>query len=171
MKSTVEPLEGNKVKLSIEVDGAEFEKEVDAAFKRIAFEIRLPGFRPGKAPRKLIEARIGTEAARGDALEHALPNYYAEAVQEHEVDVIASPEIDITAGREEGDVAFDAVVEVRPEVNLGGYDSLRVTIDSPEVTDEELDSRIDRLRENYAQLEEVERPAQTGDHVTLDISG
>jgi trigger factor len=171
MKSTVEPLEGNKVKLSIEVDGAEFEKEVDAAFKRISFEIRLPGFRPGKAPRKLIEARIGTEAAREDALNHALPGYYVEALDEHEIDAIAQPEIEITSGQEEGDVAFDAVVEIRPEVNLGGYDSLRVTIDSPEVTDEELEERIDRLRENYAQLEEVQRPVQTGDHVTIDIAG
>ena len=171
MKSTVEPLEGNKVKLSIEVDGAEFEKEVDAAFRRIAYEVRLPGFRPGKAPRRLLEARIGVEAARSDALEHAISGYYAEALSEHELDVIAQPEVDITAGREGGDVAYDLVVEVRPEVNLGGYDSLRVTIDSPEVADEDVETRVDRLRENFAQLETVERPAQTGDHVTIDISG
>ena len=75
MKATVEPQEGNKVKLSIHVDAAEFEREVDAAFRRIASEVRIPGFRPGKAPRSLLEARIGTEAARGDALEHALPKY------------------------------------------------------------------------------------------------
>ncbi|MGI8710653.1 MAG: trigger factor [Acidimicrobiales bacterium] len=171
MRSTVEPVEGNKVKVSVEVDGTEFEKEVDAAFRRIAKEVRLPGFRPGKAPRRLLEARIGTEAARGDALEHALPGYFAEAVQEHDVDVIAAPEIDLTAGREDGDVAFDAVVEVRPEVNLGGYGSLRVTIASPEVSDEEVEERIDRLRENFAQLEAVDRPARTGDHVTIDVAG
>jgi trigger factor len=171
MKSTVEPIEGNKVKLSIEVDGTEFEREIDAAFRRIAHEVRIPGFRPGKAPRRLLEARIGTEAARGDALEHALPNYYADAVAEHEVDVIAAPEIDITAGREEGDVAFDAVVEVRPEVNLGGYRSLRVTIDSPEVTDDEVDERIARIREGQGELAPVERPVQTGDHVTIDVAG
>ncbi|MBA3280820.1 MAG: trigger factor [Acidimicrobiia bacterium] len=171
MKATVEPVEGNKVKVSVEIDGTEFEHEVDAAFKRIAGEVRIPGFRPGKAPRKLLEARIGTEAARGDALEHALPKYYAEAVTEHEVDVIAPPEIDITAGREEGDVAFAAVVEVRPVVNLGGYDSLRVTIPSPEVTDDEVDERVDRLRESLAQLDVVERPAAAGDHVTIDVSG
>lgn len=172
MKATVEPVEGNnKVKVSIEIDGAEFEHEVDAAFKRIAGEVRIPGFRPGKAPRKLLEARIGTEAARGDALEHALPRYYADAVTEHEVDVIAPPEIDITAGREDGDVAFDAVVEVRPVVNLGGYGSLRVTIPSPEVADDEVDERVDRLRESFARLEPVERPAIEGDHVTIDVSG
>ena len=81
------------------------------AFKRIAREVRLPGFRPGKAPRKVLEARIGLEAARGDALENSLPAYYADAVAEHEVDVIAAPEIDITDGEESGDVSFEAVVE------------------------------------------------------------
>jgi trigger factor len=133
MKSTLEPQEGNKVKLSIAVDEAEFEKDIDDAFKRIAREVRLPGFRPGKAPRKVLEARIGLEAARGEAFEQAVPKYYLEAVSEHDVDVIAQPEFDITAGQESGDVAFDAVVEVRPQVTVGGYDSLRVTIPSPDV--------------------------------------
>lgn len=171
MKATVEPQEGNKVKLSITVDSDEFEQQIDAAFKRIAREVRIPGFRPGKAPRQLLEARIGTAAARGEALEHAIPQYYAEAVQEHDVDVIAAPDIDITGGEEEGDVAFDAVVEVRPVVTVGGYDSLRVTIESPEVSDDELTERIDRLRESFGKLEDVERPAQTGDSVTIDIAG
>lgn len=171
MKSSLEPLEGNKVKLSIAVDEAEFEKDIDAAFKRIAREVRLPGFRPGKAPRKVLEARIGLEAARIEALEHALPAYYVEAVTEHDVDVIAQPEFDITAGKEEGDVAFDATVEVRPVVIVGGYASLRVTIPSPDVDPAEIDARIDRLRESFAQLEEVERAAQEGDNVTIDISG
>jgi trigger factor len=171
MKATVEPVEGNKVKLSIQVDSEEFEPQVDAAFKRIAREVRIPGFRPGKAPRKLIEARIGVEAARGDALEHAVRQYYAEAVEEHDIDVIAAPEIDLTAGRDEGDVAFDAVVEVRPVAQVGGYDSLRVTIDSPEVSDEEVQERIDHLRENFAELVEVDRPVLSGDAVTIDIVG
>lgn len=171
MKSTVEALEGNKVKLSVAIDEAEFEKEIDAAFKRIAREVRLPGFRPGKAPRKVLEARIGLEAARIEAIEHAVPSFYLQAVDEHEVDVIAQPEFDITSGKEEGPVEFDAVVEVRPKVNPSGYASLRVTIPSPEVDDEEIDLRIERLRENYATLEEVERPALTGDNVTIDIAG
>jgi trigger factor len=171
MKSTVEALEGNKVKLSIEVDAAEFETDIDAAFKRIAREVRLPGFRPGKAPRKVLEARIGIEAARGEAFEQALPKYYLEAVDEHDVDVIAQPEWEITAGQEGGDVAFDATVEVRPVVTVGGYDGLRVTIPSPDVDPTEIDARIDRLRESFAELEDVERPAQTGDNVTIDIAG
>ena len=77
MQSTVEPLEGNKVKVSVEVEEAEFEAEVDAAFRRIAREARIPGFRPGKVPRRILEARVGTEAARADALQHSLPDYYA----------------------------------------------------------------------------------------------
>jgi len=171
MKSTVEPLEGNKVKVSIEVGESEFDQEVDAAFKRIAREVRIPGFRPGKAPRRILEARVGTEAARADALQHALPEYYAKAVTEHEVDVIAAPEIDITSGETEGDVVFDAVVEIRPQITVGGYANLRVTIDSPEVTDEEIDHRIDHLREQFAEYVTVSREAREGDQVTIDISG
>lgn len=172
MKSSLEPLEGNKVKLSISVDDDEFEKEIDAAFKRIAREVRLPGFRPGKAPRKVLEARIGLDAARVDALEHAVPTFYMEAVTEHDVDVIAQPEFDITSGQEEGEeVAFEAVVEVRPVVTVPGYASLRVEIPSPSVDDAELDARIDHLRESHAELQPVERPAQEGDNVTIDIAG
>ncbi|NLD76152.1 MAG: trigger factor [Acidimicrobiales bacterium] len=171
MKSTVEPVEGNKVKLSIEVDSKAFEQEVDAAFKRIAREVRIPGFRPGKAPRKLIEARIGLEAARGDAIEHAVPRFYSDAIREHDVDVIAAPEYDLTSTVEDEHLAFDAVVEVRPTVNPAGYESLRVTIDSPEVTEDEIEQQLERLREAYGQLEAVERAAEAGDHVLIDIVG
>ncbi|MCU1354117.1 MAG: trigger factor [Acidimicrobiales bacterium] len=171
MKSTLEPLEGNKVKLSVEVPDDEFEGEIDAAFKRIAREVRIPGFRPGKAPRQLLEARIGAGAARGEALQHALPEYYAKAIREHDVDVIAAPELDITAGEESGDVVFDAVVEVRPKLVVGGYASLRITVDSPEATDEEVQERIDRLRDGFAELVTADRPAIDGDHVSIDIAG
>jgi trigger factor len=171
MQSTVEPAEGNKVKLRVEVPGDVFEQEVDAAFKRMAREVRLPGFRPGKVPRKVLEARVGVEAARNDALQHALPEYYAAALAEHEVDAIAPPEIEITAGEDEGDVTFDAVVEVRPEVKVGGYGSLRVVIDGPEPTEEEVDQRVEHLREQFSTLSEVERPAAEGDTVTIDITG
>ena len=171
MKSTVEPVEGNKVKLSIEVDRDAFEKEVDAAFKRIAREVRMPGFRPGKAPRKLLEARIGLEAARGDAIEHAVPRYYSDAVIEHDVDVIAAPDFDVTTTVEDEELAFTAVVEIRPTVNPAGYDSLRVTVPSPDVTEEDVDDRVQQLRENFATLEVVERPAADGDVVTIDIAG
>src|SRR5687767_1351783 len=127
MRSSVEPLEGNKVKLSVEVDEQEFEKALDAAFRRIAREVRIPGFRPGKAPRRILEARIGVEAARQEALRESLPDYYAQALRESEIDPIAPPEIDITAGEDSGPIAFDAVVEVMPQVNVAGYQNLQVT--------------------------------------------
>src|SRR5205823_10417749 len=118
MRTTVEPLEGNKVKLSVEVDEDEFEKALDAAFRKIAREVRIPGFRPGKAPRRLLEARIGSEVARDQALRDALPDYYTQAVAAEALDTIGRPEIDITGGQEEGDLEFDAVVEVRPLVEI-----------------------------------------------------
>ena len=102
MKAVVEPLEGNKVKLTIEVDEQEFEKAIDAAFRKIAREVRIPGFRPGKAPRRILEARLGKETGRNEALRDALPDYYSQALREHDVDAIAPPEIDITAGQESG---------------------------------------------------------------------
>ena len=171
MKTTVEPLEGNKVKLSVEVDEREFDRALDAAFRKIAREVRIPGFRPGKAPRRLLEARLGAEAARAEALRDSLPTYYEQALKDHDVDAIAPPEIDITAGEESGPVAFDAVVEVRPQVSVGGYSGLQVTVPSPEVTDEEIDRQVDRLREQFGELQTVGRPARDGDHVSIDIKG
>ena len=171
MRSTVEPLEGNRVKLSVEVDADEFEKAVDAAFKKIAREVSIKGFRPGKAPRKVIESRIGPLAGREQALQDSLPDYYSQAVIEHDVDVIAPPEIDVTGGHESGAVAFDAVVEVRPSVQVPGYGGLSVTIDRPVVDESVLDAQIDRMRELDATLADVDRPAQEGDTVTIDIAG
>jgi trigger factor len=171
MKSTVEPLEGNKVKLSVEVEAGEFESAVDAAFKKIAKEVRLPGFRPGKAPRKVLEARIGLLAGREQALQDSLPDYYSAAVIEHDVDVIAPPEIDITGGHESGDVAFDAVVEIRPSIEVSGYGGLSVTLERPGVDEAALDAQIDRMRDLDSTLEVVDRPAQEGDTVTIDIAG
>ena len=171
MKATVETLEGNKVKVSVEVDETEFESAVDDAFRRIAREVRIPGFRPGKAPRRVLEAQLGSGFAREEALRHALPEYYAKAVRENDVDVIAPPEIDITGGEEDGPVVFDAVVEIRPEIAISGHDDLTVTIPSPLVSDEEVDAQVERLRQNFAELATVDRAAQDGDNVTIDIAG
>ncbi len=169
VKSTVEPLEGNKVKVVVEVEEAEFDKELDAAFRRLAKEVRLPGFRPGKAPRKVLEARIGQGYAREEAFRHSLPDYYSKAVIEHEVDVIAPPEIDITEGMESGAVTFDAVVEVRPSIDIDGYEGLEVEIPRIDVNDDDIDEAVDRLRGQHAELETVDRPAAEGDRVSIDI--
>jgi trigger factor len=171
MKTTVEPLEGNKVKLSVEVDEAEFDKAIDAAFRKIARDVRVPGFRPGKTPRRILEARIGSEYAREQALRDAIPEYLAAAVRSNDIDLIATPQVDLTAGAEEGPVAFDATVEVRPEVNVPGYGSLRVEIMRPTPTDEEVDAQIDRLRKSFGELTDVDRPAVNGDNVTIDLWG
>jgi trigger factor len=171
VKTTVEPLEGNKVKVSVSVDETEFDKAIDAAFKKLAQEVRIPGFRPGKAPRKVLEKRLGPEVGRGQALHDSLPEFYAQAVKENDVDVIAAPELEITEGEEEGPVTFEAVVEIRPIVQVPGYGSLRITVDPPEATDEEVDEQIERLRSQFGELTAVERPVQEGDFVTIDVAG
>ena len=169
MKSTVEALEGNKVKLSINVDEAEFDKDIDAAFRKIAREVRLPGFRAGKAPRRVLEARIGVGPAREQALRDSIPQYLAKAVREHDVDLIASPEVNITSGEEEGPVGFDATCEVRPEVTVPGYDELRVELPAPVATDTEVDEAVQGQLRRMGDLVDAGRPAATGDFVTLDI--
>lgn len=171
MKAVVEPLDGNLVKLSVEVDEAEFEEAVDAAFRRIAREVRIPGFRPGKAPRRLLEARLGASAAREEAFREALPAYYSQAVRDHDVDVIDSPKIEITGGEASGPIAFDAVVEIRPRIIVPGYAGLRVTVPRPEASLEEIDAQIERLRDQFGDLSTVERPVQDGDHVSMNIVG
>ncbi len=169
MESSVEALEGNKVKVTVQISEAEFEKDLDVAFKRLAKEVRLPGFRAGKAPRKVLEARIGSEYARGDAFENSLPRYYSEAVRDHEVDVIAPPEIDITDGETEGPVSFDAVVEVRPQVTIAGYDSLEVVVDAPEVDEDEINEAQDRFLKAFGELVDADRPAEAGDTIIMNI--
>ena len=171
MRSSVESLEGNKVKVSVEVDEAEFDRAIDAAFRKIARDTRIPGFRPGKAPRRILETRLGTDVAREEALRDSLPDYYIQALEEQDVDAIAAPEIAITGGREGGPVQFEAVVEVRPQVSVAGYQGLRVTVPSPDVTDTEVDRQLDRLREQFGELQTVSRPGRDGDHVLIDLSG
>src|SRR5438445_547621 len=142
METTVEALEGNKVRLRVAVPASEFESAIDAAFRKLAREVRIPGFRPGKAPRRLLEAHLGTEIAREQAIRDSVPDYYLKAVEVEDLDTIAPPEFEITSGQEEGDVEFDAVVEVRPQAEIEGYDSLQVPVKEtkrkvlPEATDE-----------------------------------
>jgi trigger factor len=171
VKATVSPLEGNKVKLSVEVDEDEFDKALNSAYRKIAREVRIPGFRPGKAPRKVLERRLGPQVGREQALHDALPEYYAQALVDHDVDAIDSPHIDITAGEDDGPVAFEATVEVRPAVLVPGYGGLRVELPRPEVSEAEVDEQIDRMRQVQATLTEVDRPAREGDAVTVDITG
>jgi len=171
METTVEALEGNKVRLKVAVPASEFEAAIDAAFRKLAKEVRIPGFRPGKAPRRLLEAHFGPEVAREQALRDSVPDYYSQAVQAEELDTIAPPELEITSGQEDGDVEFDAVVEVRPQVEIQGYDVLQITLDDPSVKDEEIDAQIDQLRERFADLEDSTTPLSNGDYAQLNIKG
>jgi trigger factor len=170
VKSSVEPLEGNKVKLYVEVDEAEFEKDIDQAFRSIAREVKLPGFRNGKAPRRVLEARIGIGPAREQALRDAIPQYLGKAVREHDVDLVATPDVEITGGQDDGLVEFEAECEVRPEITVPGYAGLRIELESPEPTADEIaEARDEELKQGGA-LADVDRPAQAGDFLTLDLA-
>jgi trigger factor len=172
MRATAEPMDGNLVRLSVEIDEPEFDRAVGDVVRTLARQVRVPGFRPGKVPRKVLEARMGGAGAlRAEALRESLPDFYARAVVDTELDPIAQPDIDITAGEDQGAVSFDAVVQVRPLVAIPGYDGLQVTLPGLAVKDDEVQRQIDRLRENDAELEVVERPAIDGDFVTIDLHG
>ncbi len=158
------------VKLSITVDEAEFDRDIDQAFRKIGRQVNLPGFRAGKVPRKVLEARVGLSAARDEALRDAVPVYLAQAVREHDVDLIATPEVEITGGADEGDVSFDAVCEVRPVVTVPGYGGLRVELPSPAATDDEIDEAVDAERRRQGSLVDAGRGAEHGDHVTITLS-
>ena len=170
MKSSVEPLEGNKVKLYIEVDEAEFDRDIDRAFKAIAREVNLPGFRAGKAPRRLLEARIGIGPAREQALRDSIPQYLGKAVREHDVDLVDTPSIEITGGETEGIVEFEAECLVRPEIEVPGYNGLRIELESPLPTEVEIDEAQNTELRQSGSLADAGRPAAAGDFLTLDLS-
>ena len=171
MKSTCEALEGNKVLLTVEIDETDFDRDIDSAFSKIAREVRLPGFRQGKAPRRVLEARIGIDAARSQALNDSIPTYLARAVRENDVDIIATPDIEITGGQESGPVSFTATCEIRPTVSVPGYAGLRVEIDVVEVDDSDIDEVVLAERRRLGTLVDADRPAQVGDFVTVDLVG
>ncbi len=165
-------MEGNLVRLSVEIDEPEFDRALGDVVRSLAQQVRVPGFRPGKVPRKVLEARMGGSGAlRAEALRESLPDFYARAVVDTELDPIAQPEIDITGGEDSGGVSFDAVVQVRPLVAIPGYDGLQVTLPGLSVGDDEVQGQLDRLRENDAELNVVDRPAIDGDFVTIDLHG
>lgn len=171
METSIETLEGNKVRLRVAVPADEFESAIDAAFRKLAHEVRIPGFRPGKAPRRILEAHLGPELAREQALRDALPDYYSQAVAAEALDTIAPPEIDITAGQDSGDVEFDAVVEVRPQARVEGYTGLKVTLLDPAVPEADVDAQVDVIRDRFADLEDSAAPLQKGDYTQLNIKG
>ena len=171
VNSSVKNLEDNKVKVTIEVPEDDIEIAIDAAFKKLAKEVKLPGFRQGKAPRKVLEAKFGKEYARSEALNDIVGDIYFQAVNEHELDVIAQPQLELIEGQESGSAVFEATVEVRPVLEIDGYKDLEIEVSSPHVTQEEIDESINRLLEQASERNEVSRPAIGGDFVTMDLSG
>lgn len=175
MKSTLENIEDTPgkrlVKISLTVDEAEFDRDIDRAFRKLANEVRMPGFRAGKVPRKVLEARIGVAPAREQALRDSIPQYLANAVREHDLDLIATPEVEITAGADEGPVSFDATCEIRPEITVPGYGGLRVEVPAPVAGDDEIDQAIRAELRRHGSLVDVDRAVESGDHVTLDLNG
>lgn len=170
MRATSSVLENNRIKLVVEIDDAELAQAIDDAAVTLSQQVSVKGFRKGKVPKQVLIANIGGPAIlRGEAIRESVPNFYALAVGETKIDPINQPEITITAGEDEGQLVFEAEVEVRPEVSLSGYHGLNVTVPSPFVTDDELESQINRFRETDAVLEDVDRPIINGDLVSMDI--
>ena len=172
MRATAEPVDGNRVRLSIEVDAAEVDDAMADTIRRLARQVRVPGFRPGKVPRQVLEARLGGAAAlRQQAVSDLLPDLYARAVADTAVDPIAPPEIDVHGAEGPGPLTVDAVVEVRPTVSVAGYQGLQVTLPAVGVSDEEVEQQVDRLRNQHGELVAADRPARDGDHITIDLHG
>jgi trigger factor len=170
MNATTTTLENNHVKLVVEVDEPEMAEAIDAAAAKLSKQVSIKGFRKGKVPKNVLMAHLGGPSAlRNEAIRDSIPDFYAHAVSDTLIDPIAQPDINITAGEEEGVLVFEADVEVRPEVPLSGHNDLRVTIPSPVVTDDEVNAQIDRFRETDAVLNDVDRPIVTGDLVSMDI--
>ncbi len=162
--------EKNKVQLTIDIREDELTHFVDQAIRNIGRQARIPGFRPGKAPRKVLEARIGQKALRQQAIDDAMEAYYKRALLDNGVDAIAAPGMEIVAGEESGDVQVLLAVEVRPVVSVDGYDSIEIEIERHNVTDSDVDDYLNVLAEQVGQLKEVERPIEQGDTVTADLA-
>lgn len=171
MKSTVEQLSPTRVRINVEVPFEELKPDFDRAYKALAKQVRIPGFRPGKAPAKLLEARLGRGAVLEQVVNDALPGRYSEAVTTSEVKVIGQPEIEITKIEDGQELAFTAEVDVRPEITLPeDYSSIAVTVDAIEITDEDIDEQLQSLRKRFGTLVGVERAVQDGDFVSIDLS-
>lgn len=170
MKSTVEQLSPTRVRINVEVPFTELEPDFDRAFKALAQQVRLPGFRPGKAPRKLLEARVGRGAVLEQVVNDALPSRYSEAVSASDVKPLGQPEIEVTKLEDGQELAFTAEVDVRPEITLPEFDALKITVDPIQVDDDEVDAELQSLRARFGTLTGVERGAQEGDFVSIDLS-
>ena len=172
MSVQVEKLEKNMAKLTIEVSAAEFEKALEDAFLKNKNKISVPGFRKGKVPRQMVEKMYGPEIFYEDAANALIPDAYSKALDECEEDIVSSPEIDVTQIEKGKSFIFTATVALKPEVKLGKYKGVKVEAAEVTVTDEEVDAKIEKERENNARTIEVtDRPVKDGDMTVLDFEG
>ncbi|MFL6174655.1 MAG: trigger factor [Marmoricola sp.] len=169
MKSAVETLNPTRAKLTIEVEFEELKPSLDAAYQRIAKQVNVPGFRKGKVPPAVIDRQVGRGAVLDEAINDALPKLYVQALQENDLQPLAQPEIDITKFADNEALEFTAEVDVRPSIDLPKLDDLAVEVDAIVISEEDINEQVEHLRERFATLNEVERPAQDGDVVTIDL--
>jgi trigger factor len=170
VKSTVEQLSPTRVRINVEVPFTELEPDFDRAFKQLAQQVRLPGFRPGKAPRKLLEARIGRGAVLEQVVNDALPSRYSEAVTTSEVRPLGQPDIEVTKLEDGEELVFTAEVDIRPEITIPDLEALKIEVDPIEVSDDDVDAELQNLRARFGTLKGVERPVEDGDFVSIDLS-
>jgi trigger factor len=159
----VERLPASRVQLRVEAPAAELDAAVTAALRRLAGRVRLPGFRPGKAPAAMVERAVGWDAVRQEAVDALLPELYSRALDQAGVQPVDDPELDLSPVERGQPFVFTATVTVRPDVELGDYTSLRVEVPSTEVSDDQVDEMIEELRRRNSELRDVDRPAQAGD--------
>ncbi|MFI2034220.1 trigger factor [Streptomyces bottropensis] len=169
MKSAVETLNPTRVRLSIEVPFEELKDSLDAAYKKINQQVTVKGFRKGKIPARVIDQRFGRGAVLEEAVNDALPKFYTDAVNEAELNVLGQPEVDITELKDGETLNFTAEVDVRPAIEIPDYSGIEVEVDAVEVTEEDIEKAVEQLRERFASTSPVERAAEDGDVVTIDL--
>ena len=171
VQTSHERLDGDRVKLRVEVSESAFKPALEAAYRKWANDIRVPGFRRGKVPRPIIDARVGPDVVREQALRDSLPGFYSDALRAEELEAIAPPDIEVVEFEGGSRLVFEATVDVRPEIAVPDLSSIEVEAPPSEVTDEDVDEQLERLRDRFAELETVYREARRGDYVLIDLSG
>ncbi len=169
MKSAVETLSPTRAKITVEVPFEELKPSLDAAYQAIAKQINIPGFRKGKVPPPVIDRQVGRGAVLDEAINDALPKLYVQALQDNDLHPLAQPEIDVTKLEDNTLLEFTAEVDVRPSIEVPAYDALSVQVEDVTVSDENIAEQVEELRERFATLKDVERPAADGDVVTIDL--
>jgi len=170
VKSSVEVLSPTRVRLDVEVAYSELESHVAVAYKKVAAQVNIPGFRKGKIPASMIDQRVGRGTVIDEAINSALPEFYGQAAREHKVAVIGRPEVDVKEFVDNEKLVFAVEVDVRPEVVLPDFSKITIEVDDVKVEDSDVDEQIESLRTRFGTLTTVEREVKMGDFATLDMT-